>query len=158
MTSRERLLAALAGENADHLPFTAWCFGLPAHPDLAWSVDGIARPFWYSLRMEHLHTTPHPWTLEDDFRRVLAWRKLGVDDLLDVSVPWSVDPETTFVDTVLPTGQADPAYPVIQRLYTTPSGSLRQVVRLTGEESGPGWVLQPRRPRPGGQRMVRTVH
>jgi len=40
-------------------------------------------------------------------------------------------------------GQADPSYPAVQRVYRTPSGPLRHSVRLTGEEAGPGWVLQP---------------
>jgi len=30
---------------------------------------------------------PQTWTLEDDFKRVLAWLSLGIDDVLDVSVP-----------------------------------------------------------------------
>ncbi|MHB9025133.1 MAG: uroporphyrinogen decarboxylase family protein [Armatimonadota bacterium] len=143
MTSKERLIAAWAGEAAEYPPLTTWCFGLPAHPDLCWrKPDGRDVRFWYSLRMEHLHTLGEPWELEDDFRRVLAWQSLGVDDLLDVSVPWSVHPEVTWSDTRLPAGQAD-IYPVLAREYLTPTGSLRHAIRQTGEDQAAGWVTQP---------------
>ena len=33
MTSKERILAALNGEPADHVPLTTWCFGFPAPDD-----------------------------------------------------------------------------------------------------------------------------
>jgi hypothetical protein len=91
--------------------------------------------------MEHLHTTTVPWTLEDDFRRVAAWQSLGVDDLLDVSIPWGTDPEATHTDTVVPAGHERP-YPVLVREYETPSGPLRHAVRQTDPEP-PGWPVQP---------------
>ena len=143
MTSRERLLAAWNGTAADHAPLTPWCFGLRAPEHLRWTTDDLERRFWYSLRMEHIHTLPQPWTLDDDFRRVLAWQKLGVDDLLDVSVPWSVDPEVTWTDAKRSAGTMDPRYPVLIRDYRTPSGELRHAVRRTGENPGQGWVVQP---------------
>ena len=68
--------------------------------------------------MEHLHSLPQAWDLEDDFKRVLVWQSMGVDDLLDVSVPWSCDPEVTWTDTVVPSGQID-ACPVMVREYAT---------------------------------------
>jgi hypothetical protein len=142
MTSRERLTAAWEGRPADHIPLTTWCFGFAAPEHLRWSRDGVERRFWYSQRMEHIHTLPQPWTLQDDFQRVLAWRTLGVDDLLDVSVPWSVRPEATWTDSLLPAGQADPRYPVLLREYRTPAGPVRHAVRQTGAEP-PGWVVQP---------------
>ncbi|NPV47896.1 MAG: hypothetical protein HPY69_13125 [Armatimonadetes bacterium] len=141
MTSRERIQAVLAGHSPDHVPLTTWCFGLPAPPGLRWELDGEPRDYWYSLRMEHLHTTTVPWTLEDDFRRVRAWRSLGVDDVLDVSIPWSVDPEVSYTDRVLPAGQEGP-YPVLVREYETPAGHLRHAVRQT-EPEPPGWPVQP---------------
>lgn len=141
MTSRERILAALNGQPADHTPLTTWCFGLRAPEELTWETEGIPRDYWYSLRMEHLHTTRVPWTLEDDFRRVQAWAELGVDDLLDVSIPWGTDPEVTHTDRVLPAGQQGP-YPVLVREYETPSGALRHAVRQT-EPEPPGWPIQP---------------
>jgi len=143
VTSRERILAAWNGQSADHVPLTTWCFGLHAPPQLRWR-DRKRRevPFWYSLRMEHIHTLPQPWGLQDDFNRVLAWRSLGVDDLLDVSVPWSADPEVTWQDTTIPAGR-DSDFPVAVREYVTPSGRLRHAVRQTGEAPGEGWVIQP---------------
>jgi hypothetical protein len=92
--------------------------------------------------MEHLHRLPFRWELEDDFKRALAWRSIGVDDVLDVSVPWSVDPAVSFTDTRLPAAAPD-ALPVLVREWKTPKGTLRHEVRQTGEEMGEGWVVQP---------------
>jgi hypothetical protein len=92
--------------------------------------------------MEHIHTLPQPWDLEDDFRRVLAWRSLEVDDVLDVSVPWSMGPAVTWQDGRIPAGTID-LQPVLVRDYHTPSGDLRHAVRETGEDPGEGWVVQP---------------
>jgi hypothetical protein len=142
MNSRQRILATLNGELVDHVPLTAWCFGFSPAPYLRWSRDGIERTYWYSLRMEHIHTLPQPWDLQDDFQRALAWQSLGVDDFLDVSVPWSCDSQVSWSDSLHPAGNLD-VLPVAERLYATPSGSLRHAVRLTGEEPGPGWVVQP---------------
>ena len=143
MTSRERILAAWNGQSVDHVPLTTWCFGLHAPPQLRWGdPNGREVPFWYSLRMEHIHTLPQPWDLQDDFNRVLAWRSLGVDDLLDVSVPWSTDPEVTSEDTTIPAGGGSD-FPVAVREYVTPSGKLRHAVCQTGEAQGEGWVIQP---------------
>ncbi|MCP4643590.1 MAG: hypothetical protein GY851_24290, partial [bacterium] len=75
--------------------------------------------------------------------RVAAWRALGVDDILDVSVPWSTDPSVTFEDSLIAAGEMDPTYPVRARDYTTPAGALRHAVRQTGEDPGDGWVIQP---------------
>ena len=142
MTSRERLLAALDGSRADHVPLTTWSFGLSPPERLRWKDAGQDREFWYSMRMEHLHTLRQPWRLEDDFKRVEAWFSLGVDDVLDVSVPWSAAPEVTWQDTrVPPRRPADPL--VLVREYETPAGPIRHVVRATGEEPGDGWPVQP---------------
>lgn len=143
MTSKERILAAIRGRATDYVPLTTWCFGFPAPPGLAWETNGHAVPYWYTSRLEHLHTLPVPWSLQDDFKRVLAWRSLGVDDLLEVSVPWSMHPEVALTDTVVPAGVMDARYPVMIRDYRTPAGPLRHAVRRTGEETGPGWVRQP---------------
>jgi hypothetical protein len=142
MNSKQRILASLNGQTQDHLPLTTWCFGLAVPPALRWQHDGQEMPFWYSMRMEHIHTLPFPWTLEDDFRRAQTWLSLGVDDLLDVSVPWSTGPEVTWQDDMIPGGVEDES-PVAVRQYTTPSGPLRHAVRMTGEAPGPGWVIQP---------------
>lgn len=143
MTSKERILAAWKGQPADHVPLTTWCFGLRVPPELRWkNADGHEVPHWYSLRMEHIHALRQPWDLQDDFNRVLAWRSLGVDDLLEVSVPWSADPEVTWQDTTTPASQ-DRSHPVLVRDYSTPSGPLRHAVRKTSEEYEEGWVVQP---------------
>lgn len=141
MTSKQRIQAAWEGRAADRIPLTTWCFGLPAPPHLRWERQGRPVNFWYSLRMEHIHTFPEPWDLEDDFRRVQAWQSLGVDDLLEVSVPWSMSPEVAWEDTVVPPGREEP-YPILVREYWTPAGRLRHAVRKTPPEP-PGWVVQP---------------
>lgn len=142
LTSRERLLAAWSGEPAEYVPLCAWCFGVQPPGHVRWQRDGQDVPYWYSLRMEHIHTLPQPWRIEDDFQRVLAWRSLGVDDVIDVSVPWSVDADVTWDDSIAPAGEMD-ASPVFIRDYRTPSGDLRHAVRQTGEYPGAGWVIQP---------------
>lgn len=143
MTSRQRIYAILNGTPPDHVPLTTWCFGLPAPPDLRWETNGRAVTYWYSKRLEHIHTLPQPWTLEDDFKRVEAWLSLGIDDLLDVSVPWSCNPEVTWKDSAKPVGSLDDRYPVMVREYRTPAGTLRHAIRKTGEDPGAGWVIQP---------------
>ena len=130
-----------SGEPADYVPLTTWCFGLPVPKRLRWQNEGGPVAHWYSMRMEHIHTFPTPWGIEDDFKRVLAWRSLGVDDILDVSVPWSVDREVAWTDCSLPP-EPGAAGPVLVREYRTPSGPLRHAVRQT-ERPRPGWVIQP---------------
>lgn len=143
MTSRERILAVLGGGKPDHVPLTTWCFGLKAPEPLRWSGEDGGRPFWYSLRMEHLHTLPHPWTLEDDFKRALAWRQAGIDDVLDVSIPWSFAPGVSWTEKLLPKGVLDASYEVFTREYSTPKGVYRHSVRKTAEDIKDGWVIQP---------------
>ena len=144
MNSRERLRAVWNGQATDYVPLTMWCFGFPAPAGLGWERDGRPVTHWFTKRLEHIHHLPQAWELEDDFRRVMAFRSLGVDDVLDVSVPWSIDPAVTWADRILPAGQTggDPHYPVLQREYRTPSGSLLHAVRQTDEDPGPGWVTQ----------------
>ena len=142
MTSKERISAAWNGNQSDYVPLTTWCFGLPAPARLQWSRNGRDVKFWFSKRMEHIHTLVQPWELEDDFNRVLAWHSLGVDDVLDVSVPWSMDPSVTHKDWRVPTADGE-RYPVLNREYQTPSGKLLHSVRETGEETAEGWVVQP---------------
>ncbi len=142
MTSRERILAACSGSGYDHPPFCAWCFGFQPPPDLRWHRDGREVKRWYTMRLEHIHTLPQPWDLEDDFRRVRAWQSLGLDDLLEVSVPWGTDPRVSWRDSELPPAGEEP-HPLLVREYETPSGPLRHAVRRTGEDPGEGWVIQP---------------
>ena len=116
----------LAMENAIVTPYLtdtdSW-FILSAKPQTVWYWDVQPRT-----------------AMEDDFDRVLAWRSLGVDDVLEVSVPWSMDPEVTWQDSKIPPS-GDQEYPVLVRAYHTPSGCLRHRVRQTGEDPGAGWVL-----------------
>ncbi len=141
MTSKERILAAINGTKADHVPLTTWCFGFSPPQHLRWGRRGQDVQYWYSKRMEHIHTMEQPWTLEDDFRRVQAWLSLGIDDILDVSVPWGRDPKVVWRDARIPAGAADKC-PVLERQYETPAGPLRHAVRLTGEDPGAGWAAQ----------------
>jgi uroporphyrinogen-III decarboxylase len=144
MNSRERILAALQGEPVDHVPLTTWCFGFRAPEHLRWRTNGHDVTFWYTKRLEHIHSLPQPWELEDEFRRAEAWLSLGIDDILEVSVPWSRDPQVTWEDRVIPVGSpdGDPRCPVLVREYQTPRGTLRHAVRKTSGE-GDGWVVQP---------------
>jgi hypothetical protein len=144
MTSRDRILASLDGKPADHVPLATWCFGFPAPEHLQWETSGKPVTHWYSKRLEHIHTLPQPWELEDEFKRAEAWLSLGMDDVLEVSVPWSQDPAVTWKDFIIPPGQAggDDKHPVMVREYQTPSGLLRHAVRKT-EDQGEGWPVQP---------------
>jgi hypothetical protein len=142
MNSKGRILAACSGNPVDHVPLTTWSFGVKAPPGLRWrNSKGDEIVHWYTSRLEHIHTLPQPWDLEDDFKRAAAWLSLGIDDVLDISVPWSTAPGVTWQDTVANEGH--PPSPAAVRDYQTPSGTLRHIVRLTGEESGQGWPIQP---------------
>ncbi len=143
MTSKERILAAWRGEPHDHVPLTTWAFGFQPPAHLRWKRNGREVKHWFTKRLEHIHTLPEPWELEDDFQRALAWQSIGVDDILDVSVPWSVDPEVSWTDSRVEAGELNSQYPVLVREYETPSGKLRHAVKKTPDEGGPGWVLQP---------------
>jgi uroporphyrinogen-III decarboxylase len=146
MNSRERLLAAINGQPADRVPLTAWCFGFPAPKHLRWETNGRPVSHWYSKRLEHIHTLPQPWELEDEFKRAEAWLSIGVDDVLEVSAPWSQDEKVVVKDSAIPLGKSarSDKYPVLVREYETPSGRLRHSVWQTGEEL-PGWPVQPDR-------------
>jgi hypothetical protein len=144
MTSKERILCAINGIAGDHIPLTTWCFGFQPPEHLRWKTNGKDIKYWYTNRLEHIHTLPHPWTLEDDFKRVLAWFSVGIDDILDVSVPWGIHPDVTYSDFVIPIGNngGDSQYPVIVRDYQTPAGTVRHSMRKTGDEPE-GWPVQP---------------
>ncbi len=142
MTSKERILSCLNGKAPDHVPLTTWCFGVKPHPSLSWTSHGKQVNHWYSKRMEHLHTLPYKWNLDDECKRVHALQSLGVDDLIDISIPWSTDPEVTWTDKINPPASSS-GYPVMSRTYSTPSGTLRHAVNHTGEKIEDGWVIQP---------------
>ena len=144
MTSKERIFCAINGISGDHIPLTTWCFGFRPPEHLSWSRKGNEVKYWYTKRLEHIHTLPQQWSLEDDFKRVLAWLSVGIDDLLDVSVPWSISPDVTYSDILIPIGAegGDEHYPVLVRDYQTPAGSVRHAIKKTGDEAD-GWPVQP---------------
>lgn len=142
MTSKERIFACWNGTPPDYVPLTTQSFGFKPKPSLTWKKRGKTVTHWYSQRMEHIHLLPEPWDIDDDFMRVLAWRSLGVDDILDVSIPWSMNSTVTWEDSLVPPA-SESGYPVMVREYDTPSGPLRHAVSRTGEDPGEGWVIQP---------------
>jgi hypothetical protein len=142
MNSRERLLTAIGCQKPDHVPLCCWCFGFTPPSHLRWQRRGREVGHWYTMRLEHIHTLPEPWAVEDDLERVRRWLSLGLDDALDVSVPWSVHPEVRTRDWQEPPTAYEP-YTLLCREYETPVGPLRHVVRRTEERVEPGWVVQP---------------
>jgi hypothetical protein len=143
MTSRQRMLSAIRREQPDHVPLYAWVFGFCAPPHLRWSEGNQSINYWYTQRLEHLHTLPQPWDVTQDFKRVDAWLSLGMDDVLDVSIPWGISDRVTIHDTALPAGSCGVEHPQLIREYQTPDGILTHAVQQTGEEQPPGWVVQP---------------
>jgi len=142
MRSRERLLSAIRGERPDHVPLYCWVFGFTAPRHLRWIRKSREVIHWYTMRLEHIHTLPEPWDEEQDFKRVDRWLSLGLDDVLDVSVPWSVHPDVKIRDWHEPPSNEEP-YNLLCREYNTPAGALRHIVRQTKEKQEPGWVIQP---------------
>jgi uroporphyrinogen-III decarboxylase len=144
MTSKERILSVLNGQKPDYIPLTSWSFGFQPPKFLRWNNNGNEVTYWYTKRLEHIHTLPQPWSLEDDFKRVETWLSLGMDDMIDISVPWSMDPVVTYKDWIIPAGEkdGDPYYPVLARDYQTPAGNLQHRIRKT-EDEGNGWPVQP---------------
>lgn len=145
MNSRERLLTAIEGGRPDRIPLVCRVFGFRAPPELAWQRDGRLVPFWYTMRLEHLHALPQPWDVSQDFKRVQAWLSLGIDDVLEVSPPWSADLRVTVRDYIEPPMVRGDC-PLACREYSTPAGFLTHKVRQTGEAVPPGWVIQPKFP------------
>ena len=142
MNSRQRLLIAIGGGKPDHVPLYCPVFGFTAPLHLRWAEGGRGIAHWYTMRLEHIHTLPEPWGLEQDLKRVDRWLSQGLDDVLDVSVPWSVHCDVQIRDWREPPSRERP-YGIQWREYDTPAGVLRHVVRRTEEEQGAGWVVQP---------------
>jgi hypothetical protein len=144
MTSKERILCALNGTKPDHIPLTTWCFGFRPPEHLTWTRNGNKVKYWYTNRLEHIHSLPFAWSIEDDFNRALAWKSLGIDDILEVSVPWNINSGIKWNDRLIPKGDVggDSQYPVMVREYQTPLGLLEHSVKHTGEEPA-GWPVQP---------------
>ena len=104
-------------------------------------------PYWYSQRLEHIHTLPQPWELEDEFQRAEAWLSLGLDDVLEVSVPWSEDPAVVTKDSVMAPGErgGSDKYPVLVRDTKRRSGRLSHATFGRRATSKPGWPVHPGR-------------
>jgi len=141
MNSRERFIRSLEGRDHDYPPLICWCFGFKPDPSLLWNNSGGLVNYWYTMRLEHIHTLPIPWSIEDDFKRVEKWQELGVDDILDVSVPWGIDDSVKVEDKLEKDEKAGCI--LLIRNYFTPAGRLEHVVKKTGEKVEPGWVIQP---------------
>ena len=135
MNSKERILGVINREDVDHIPLYSWCFGFSPPESLRWKKEGKEVKYWYTMRLEHIHTLPRKWDIYDDFKRVKAWFDLGVDDILDVSFPWSVHPEVKIKDWREKN--------LLCRTYKTPEGEIVQKVKKTEEEIPPGWTIQP---------------
>jgi uroporphyrinogen-III decarboxylase len=142
MNSRERMLAAIQHQQPDHVPMYCWCFGVTVPPHLRWQQNGREVVHWYTMRLEHIHTLPDPWRVEDEFERVRRWFSLGLDDVLEVSLPPGADPDVRIRDWQEPPTASEP-YRLLCREYETPAGKLRHIVRRTEEKFEPGWVVQP---------------
>jgi len=140
-TSRERMIATINGQTADHIPLLCWCFGARPPKRLTWERDGHRRTYWYSMRLEHIHTLPQPWDVYDDMKRAKRWLAMGIDDVLEVSLPWRMDPRVGVRDWVQ-AAQQGTGYPRLFREYDTPAGPLRHVVRKTDEHVPDGWVVK----------------
>ncbi len=142
MRSRERLLSVIRGEKPDHIPLYCWVFGFTAPKHLRWVQEGREVIHWYTMRLEHIHKLPQLWDVRQDFERVKQWLSLGLEDVLDVSVSWSVHPDVKVRDWRKPPSTGEP-YSLLCREYNTPVGVLRHIVRQTQENQEPGWVIQP---------------
>jgi hypothetical protein len=142
MRSRERLLSVIKGEKPDHIPLYCWVFGFTAPRHLRWIQRNHEVIHWYTMRLEHIHTLPEPWDVRQDFERAKQWLSLGLDDALDVALPWSVHPDVKVRDWRKPPSTGEP-YSLLCREYNTPAGILRHIVRQTKEKQEPGWVIQP---------------
>ncbi|MBN1400469.1 MAG: hypothetical protein JXA74_06510 [Anaerolineae bacterium] len=105
-SSRDRLLAAIGHQEADHVPL--------------WFN-------WQYRRTEILN-----WDdIVDRADRVLD---MGLDDTMLVNAPLSVDPAVT--SQVWVEHPADSRYPLVHKVWCTPDGPLRQVVQKTDDWSG----------------------
>lgn len=142
MNSKTRLISAIKGQEVDHIPLYCWMFGFKPPKYLRWKESGKEITHWYTMRLEHIHTLPEPWSIKHDFNRVERLLSFGMDDILDVSVPWSIHPDVRIKDWKEPTTKDEP-YTILFREYDTPAGILRHIVRKTDENTSPGWVVQP---------------
>ncbi len=142
MDSRTRLLTAIMGDEPDHVPLYCWVFGFTPPEYLRWTSAGREILHWYTMRLEHIHTLPQSWDIQQDFNRVDRFLSIGLDDVLDVSVPWSIHPDVRVRDWTKPPSSFEPRA-LLCREYETPAGTLTHVVRKTDEKLGTGWVVQP---------------
>jgi len=141
LDSRTRLITAIKVGKPDHIPLYCWVFGFRPPEYLRWTQDGNEVNHWYTMRLEHIHTLPESWDIYQDFRRVEKFLSIELDDVLDVSVPWSVHPDVKIHDWLKPENSRRPQS-LLCREYQTPVGILKHIVRKTGEFQGPGWVIQ----------------
>ncbi|MCM8817248.1 MAG: hypothetical protein NC913_07045 [Candidatus Omnitrophica bacterium] len=134
MNSRERILSAIDLKDVDRIPLYCWCFGFSPEKSLLWEREGNEVKFWYTMRLEHLHKLPYEWTIYDELERVKRWLSMGIDDVIDVSIPWSISSEVIINDY----NEEN----LMVREYKTPEGVLVQKVKKTEEEIPDGWPVQ----------------
>ncbi len=139
MSSKERIMAVIEGKDVDYTPLYAWCFGFHPPRELRWVRNGKERAYWYTMRLEHLHTLPYDWDIFDDLERVKRWLGLGIDDVIDISFPWSMHPDVKI--------RYREEKNVQCCFYETPEGVITQKVRKTEETILEGWVIQPEKPK-----------
>lgn len=139
MDSKERIKRSIERKEVDYIPLYLPVFGFKPSENLRWEKNGIEVKYWYTQRLEHIHTLPYPWEIEDEFKRVKKWFSLGIDDIIDVSVGWSID-ESVIIEDKKVIGER---YPVLIRKYKTPDGELVHMVYKSAESKKEGWVIQP---------------
>ncbi len=104
MLSRDRMLAAIDHRPVDHVPMFMHTYDYPPPPQLAW------------------HT---------QYERAQCLLGLGLDDMISLYIAESVYlPAEVRVHDFQET-RAGEEYPVLSRVYETPDGTLRHVVRRT---------------------------
>lgn len=111
MTSRERMLTAMACGQPDRVPLYLHLFGWSPPAELAWNSEAD---------------------------RIRKWGPMGVDHLLGLAAPGCVHPDVT-IRSWRDEPTAGQPYPLLGKEYDTPAGVLRQVVRLAGAEFGEGF-------------------
>jgi len=108
MTSKERILATVAGQEVDHIPFS-----MEVHPS-------------------YLQYDPKIANWKDQFERTDFLLKYGVDPMTEIWLPNPVyHPDVKVRNWRDAKGRN--GYPLLYKEYETPAGTLRQVIRETDD-------------------------
>ena len=95
------------------------------------------------MRLEHIHTLPEPWSVEHDFERVRRWLSLGLDDVLEVSPPWGLDPGGARARLGGAPGQRIAVSHAGARVRDARGRVAPCRAQDREETTAPGWVVQP---------------